>query len=77
MNTCREVGSAMGPIPWRDILTYAQFSGLENDLIDPFIQIIREMDSGYLKWQIEKQKKEQKSHTPLTKSSKEYGRVSD
>lgn len=47
-----------GPIPWRDILTYAHFAKLEEDLIDPFIQIIREMDSGYLGWQAKKQERE-------------------
>lgn len=57
LSSCREVGMGIGPIPWRDILTYAIFFGLEEDLIDPFIQIIREMDSGYLKWQDQHQKK--------------------
>lgn len=40
----------IGPIPWRDIHNYAFFLGLEYDVIDPFIQIIMEMDSGYLSW---------------------------
>lgn len=51
LNTCRTIGMAMGPIPWTAIYTYAISSILNEDLIDPFIQIIREMDSGYLKYQ--------------------------
>jgi len=47
---------ALGPIPWDKILLYAQYNGLDCDLIDPFIQIIREMDSGYLNYQIKQQK---------------------
>jgi len=55
LTTCRDVGTSIGPIPWRDIFVYAGFKGLEHDLIDPFIQIIREMDSAYLDYQRDKQ----------------------
>ena len=58
LSTCRDIGNAIGPIPWNVIYQYAIAFDLDVDLIDPFIQIIREMDSGYLKWQSEKQKKD-------------------
>lgn len=55
LTSCREVGMGLGPIPWRDIYTYAIYAGFENDLYDHFIQVIREMDAGYLEWQRKKQ----------------------
>lgn len=48
----------VGPIPWNVILEYAIYVKLEDDLIEPFIQIIRQMDAGYLHWQNQKQKRE-------------------
>jgi hypothetical protein len=50
LSTCREIGMALGPIPWDKIYIYSHHKGLDEDLIDPFIQIIREMDAGYLNW---------------------------
>lgn len=41
---------SLGSIPWRDSLRYAHHYGLEQDLIDPFIQVIRAMDVAYLEW---------------------------
>lgn len=52
---------ALGPIPWNVILEYAVYVKLEGDLIDPFIQIIRQMDAGYLHWQNQKQKRDRDS----------------
>src|SRR5690606_30486884 len=50
LTTCRSYSVSLGPIPWRDILLYAEYSGLEEDVIEPFIFIIRHMDDAYLKW---------------------------
>lgn len=57
LSTCRPIGDATGPIPWDKIVQYASFKGLEYIMIDPFIRIIRSMDSVYLSWIAEKQKK--------------------
>lgn len=39
-----------GPIPWRDIKEYADFSGLDYDNFGVFVLVIRAMDSVYLEW---------------------------
>lgn len=57
LTTCRQIGMSIGPIPWTDIYKYALFLELDKDLIDPFIQIIREMDSGWLNWQHDEQER--------------------
>lgn len=49
LNTCRPVGLSQGSIPWRDIHAYAVYNGLEEDIVEPFIEIIRDMDSAFLK----------------------------
>lgn len=51
LSTGRQVGMATGPIPWRDILQYASYSGLERDVADAFVVIIRSMDAGFMEWQ--------------------------
>lgn len=50
LSTCRSIGMALGPIPWRDIVLYAQFVGLEYDLVTVFVGVIRSMDRAYLEW---------------------------
>lgn len=39
-----------GPIPWDIILKYGHHIGLDADIIDTFIAIIRAMDSSFLDW---------------------------
>ena len=73
LSTCREMGMALGPIPWRDILTYGMFRGLDNELLDHFIQVIREMDAGYLKWENERQKKQRESDEKQRKGDAKKG----
>lgn len=41
-------GSAVGPIPWSAIVRFASFSGLEREMVGPFVQIIRALDAAYL-----------------------------
>lgn len=50
LDTCRSSSMSIGPIPWRDIIYYAERSGLEEDLIEPFIRVIRLMDSAHREW---------------------------
>lgn len=50
LNSCRSMGMSRGPIPWKDIILYAEYSQLEYDLIEPFVLIIRTMDSAYIDW---------------------------
>ena len=39
------------PIPWDKILKYATFYRLDCDIVEAFIDIIREMDGAYMEWQ--------------------------
>lgn len=60
LSTCREVGMGFGPIPWRDIILYADRKGLEPDVHELFVTVIRAMDDAWLNWQGEEQRKRQR-----------------
>lgn len=51
LDTCRTMGFALGPIPWDRIRDYAAVHQLDEDLIEPFIRIIRELDKAFLEWE--------------------------
>ena len=53
LSTERPIGYSIGPIPHSKILAYAERVGLDEDFVDDFVYIIREMDEGYLEWQRE------------------------
>lgn len=57
LSTCRHMGMGFGPIPWRDIILYADRAGLEPDVHDMFVSVIRAMDNAWLQWQGEQQKR--------------------
>ena len=50
LNTCRSTGMGIGPIPWDKIVQYGSYAGLDDDMIEPLVSIIREMDAEYLLW---------------------------
>lgn len=50
LSTCRQIGMGVGPIPWNCIVQYADRYGLEPAVSEMFIEVVREMDSAYLKW---------------------------
>ena len=50
LNTCRDVGWNIGPIPWRDVVAYSSVQGLDAESTRLFIEVIRTMDQGYLIW---------------------------
>lgn len=64
LSTCRYfTDSAVGPIPWRDIVLYAQVHKLADDFFPIFHRVISEMDAGYLKDQrAEMNRKSRKRH---------------
>lgn len=57
LHTCRSVGMSLGPIPWIDVVYYAERFQLDHDLIEPFIYIIRAMDVAYQDWINKEQEK--------------------
>lgn len=40
----------MGPIPWNVIVQYAEYNGLEPDITDLLIRVVRALDIEYLDW---------------------------
>lgn len=56
LSTCRQFGWSTGPIPWRDLVHFAEYHGLDDEMVRPFMVIIRAMDSVYLKYQEKKNK---------------------
>lgn len=60
LSTCRSIGMGMGPIPWRDIIEYAGFYRLDEDITEAFVDIIREMDTAYLGWHSEERERKRK-----------------
>lgn len=51
----------MNPIPWRDIVFYAEVKDLAPDVFLGFHQVIREMDQGYMHFvakEMERKRKE-------------------
>jgi hypothetical protein len=53
LSTCREVGMAIGPIPWSDAHTFARVHQFDADQVeyDTFMQIITEMDQTFIEYQ--------------------------
>lgn len=51
LGTCRMSAMSIGAIPWTAIVEYAVFYHLEPDVIEAFVDIIREMDQAYVKYQ--------------------------
>lgn len=48
LNTCRQFGMSVGPIPWIVIEHYADRFGLEPDIRDLLHVLVWEMDKAYL-----------------------------
>lgn len=67
LDTCRQVGMDLGLIPWDKIVFYGQFHGMEEDVLEAFIQIIRQMDGAYLK-------RKGQQHKSLSNESHRRGR---
>ena len=51
LNTCRTLGMSIGPIPWDKIVHYGEFHKLDDELIEPFIDIIMGLDALFLERQ--------------------------
>ena len=47
LSTCRHVGMAPGPIPWRDIVAYADRIGLDQGEAEAFSTVIMTMDAAW------------------------------
>ena len=57
LSTCRSSGFGIGPIPWRDIVAYADYAGMDSELVDGFVMIIRRIDAAFMKWSEQEQER--------------------
>jgi hypothetical protein len=49
---------SLGPIPWSKIVTYAKHYGLDEDVTEAFVDIIRTMDTAYMEHSAAETKKQ-------------------
>lgn len=57
LNTGRAAGFNVAPISWKDIIAYAEYVGLDREMTDAFLIIIRAMDTAYMDWVSKQPKK--------------------
>lgn len=50
LGTCRQIGYALGPIPWTAIRQYAVNAGLDAEMAQVFEAVIFEMDLAHAEW---------------------------
>lgn len=56
LSTERSFGmGAIGPIPWSRIIDYGQRAGLDKQMQDVLVRVLRTLDEEYLKWQREQE----------------------
>ena len=58
LSTCRP--SPLADIPWDKIVKYAEFKGLDREITESFIVIIRLLDKTFIDWSSNEQKKQLK-----------------
>ena len=59
--TTRQRGFDLGPIPWDQIVNYADRSNLDPANAQAFVRVIREMDSAWLAWADAERQRERKA----------------
>lgn len=57
LSSTRQVGFSPGPIPWHHIVDYGSRAGLDEDMIDVAVRVIRALDHAYLGWVREQDEK--------------------
>jgi len=48
LSTCRDHGMGYGPIPWDRIVQYGYHAGLDDDMVEVLIRVVRRMDNKFL-----------------------------
>lgn len=56
LSSTRNFGWVIGPIPWTAMVQYAHHHHLEPDMINVFIQVMRELDDVYIRHNANKQR---------------------
>lgn len=63
LSTERQIGMELGEVPWSKIVEYGRYKGLDGDMIDVLVHVVREMDSAYLGWTGEEIRKKARQGT--------------
>ncbi len=56
-----------GPIPWDQIVKYGLRVGLDDDMIEVFVILLRAMDAGYLEYMVSELDRQRKPPRPKKK----------
>lgn len=54
LSSCRQIGQALGPIPWTAINDYAIYLGLDEDQQEDMHHFVRELDNEYVRHESKK-----------------------
>jgi hypothetical protein len=68
LSTCRQIGMAVGPIPFHLMVWYAERRGFDQDTTDMFCEVLLEMDSAWLKKRAEEAPSTPSKSKPQTKT---------
>lgn len=50
LNTCRQAGMGIGPIPWLAVEAYCDRLGLDDEAREDMHALVRAMDDAFLFW---------------------------
>ncbi len=50
LTSCRQIGTALGPIPLLSILEYCVFHGIVGEQQDDLVWFVQRLDQKYLQW---------------------------
>ncbi len=64
LGTERNIGMSLGPIPWSKIVMYADEYGLDPDVKESFVDIIRTMDVAFMDYNTTEQKRTAELNKP-------------
>lgn len=64
LSTCRSFSGGVGPIPWTAVVDYGLRFGLDDDMLAPFVTVIRAMDAEYVQWNSAESKKAVEAAAP-------------
>lgn len=54
----------LGPIPWDRIVEYGLRAGLDDDMIDAFVTLVRAMDAGFIEHAVSELDRQRKNTRP-------------
>jgi len=57
LSSCRQYAQGtIGPIPWTAAMAYAEHAGLDREMSDVFLEVVRGLDATWIEWQSQQRK---------------------